>query len=58
MVYTYLTCKLVNLMHNIFLQVECVGSVESGITAMSWSPETEILIITTGIYPGVPYQSN
>ena len=45
-------------MHTIFMQVECVGSVESGITAMSWSPETEILIIATGIYPGVPYQSN
>ena len=29
-------------------QLECVGSVDSGITAMQWSPDLELLIITTG----------
>ncbi|XP_052279525.1 putative elongator complex protein 1 isoform X1 [Dreissena polymorpha] len=30
------------------LQVECVGSVESGLTAMGWSPASEIICVTTG----------
>ncbi|XP_077863175.1 elongator complex protein 1-like [Saccoglossus kowalevskii] len=29
-------------------QVECVGSVESGLTGMAWSPDQEIVILTTG----------
>lgn len=29
-------------------QVECVGSVESGLTSMSWSPDEELVILTTG----------
>ncbi|XP_060570172.1 putative elongator complex protein 1 [Ruditapes philippinarum] len=29
-------------------EVECVGTVESGLTAMSWSPEQELVILTTG----------
>ncbi|KAK3098402.1 hypothetical protein FSP39_019180 [Pinctada imbricata] len=29
-------------------QVECVGTVESGITCMSWSPDDALLVITTG----------
>ncbi|CAJ1059191.1 elongator complex protein 1 [Xyrichtys novacula] len=31
------TCKL-----------ECVGSVDSGLTSMSWSPDEELVILTTG----------
>ena len=30
-------------------QLECVGSVDSGITGMQWSPDLELLILTTGI---------
>lgn len=29
-------------------QLECVGSVESGLTSMTWSPDLELLILTTG----------
>ncbi|KAM9377431.1 elongator complex protein 1 [Pholidichthys leucotaenia] len=29
-------------------QLECVGSVDSGITSMSWSPDEELVILTTG----------
>uniref|UniRef100_A0A4W3I756 Elongator complex protein 1 n=1 Tax=Callorhinchus milii TaxID=7868 RepID=A0A4W3I756_CALMI len=29
-------------------QLECVGSVESGLTGMSWSPDQELVILTTG----------
>ncbi|KAL4228237.1 hypothetical protein ACF0H5_013670 [Mactra antiquata] len=37
------------LWNNVTYDVECVGSVESGITAMSWSPDQEIFILTTGV---------
>uniref|UniRef100_A0A8C5CLG3 Elongator complex protein 1 n=1 Tax=Gadus morhua TaxID=8049 RepID=A0A8C5CLG3_GADMO len=29
-------------------EVECVGSVESGLTSMSWSPDEELVALTTG----------
>ncbi|KAK7012026.1 elongator complex protein 1 [Biomphalaria glabrata] len=29
-------------------ELECVGDVESGITAMGWSPDLELIVITTG----------
>ncbi|MGH0154270.1 UNVERIFIED_CONTAM: hypothetical protein FKN15_027277 [Acipenser sinensis] len=29
-------------------QLECVGSVDSGLTGMSWSPDQELVILTTG----------
>jgi WD40 repeat protein len=29
-------------------KIECVGSIESGITAMSWSPDFEIVLFTNG----------
>ncbi|XP_047441498.1 elongator complex protein 1 [Mugil cephalus] len=29
-------------------QLECVGSVDSGLTSMSWSPDEELVILTTG----------
>ncbi|XP_075904166.1 elongator complex protein 1 isoform X2 [Nelusetta ayraudi] len=29
-------------------QLECVGSVESGLTSMSWSPDEELVVLTTG----------
>lgn len=28
--------------------MECVGSIDTGITAMSWSPDCEIVVFTTG----------
>lgn len=31
-------------------QLECVGSVESGLTSMSWSPDEELVVLTTGQY--------
>lgn len=31
-------------------QLECVGSVDSGLTSMSWSPDEELVILTTGQY--------
>lgn len=30
------------------LQVDCVGSIESGITAVSWSPDAAVVVLTTG----------
>ncbi|KAK7492537.1 hypothetical protein BaRGS_00016203 [Batillaria attramentaria] len=29
-------------------ELECVGSVESGLTSMAWSPDQELLVLTTG----------
>ncbi|XP_028315057.1 elongator complex protein 1 isoform X2 [Gouania willdenowi] len=29
-------------------QLECVGSVDSGLTSMSWSPDEELVVFTTG----------
>ncbi|XP_075929206.1 elongator complex protein 1 isoform X2 [Petromyzon marinus] len=29
-------------------QLECVGSVDSGLTAMSWSPDQDVMVLTTG----------
>uniref|UniRef100_A0A3Q3VQI1 Elongator complex protein 1 n=1 Tax=Mola mola TaxID=94237 RepID=A0A3Q3VQI1_MOLML len=29
-------------------QLECVGSVDSGLTSMSWSPDEELVVLTTG----------
>lgn len=29
-------------------QLECVGSVDSGLTAMRWSPDEELVLLTTG----------
>uniref|UniRef100_A0A8C6XZV4 Elongator complex protein 1 n=1 Tax=Naja naja TaxID=35670 RepID=A0A8C6XZV4_NAJNA len=29
-------------------QLECVGSVDSGLTAMSWSPDQELVLLATG----------
>ncbi|XP_048252379.1 elongator complex protein 1-like isoform X2 [Haliotis rufescens] len=29
-------------------QIECVGCVESGFTAMAWSPDLEVLVLATG----------
>nr|XP_040028931.1 elongator complex protein 1 isoform X1 [Gasterosteus aculeatus aculeatus]XP_040028932.1 elongator complex protein 1 isoform X1 [Gasterosteus aculeatus aculeatus] len=29
-------------------QLECVGSVDSGLTSMSWSPDGELVVLTTG----------
>ncbi|NWI51091.1 ELP1 protein, partial [Calyptomena viridis] len=29
-------------------QVECVGSVDSGLSTMSWSPDQELVLLTTG----------
>lgn len=31
------------------LQVECVGSVDSGLSVMSWSPDQELVLLATGI---------
>lgn len=31
-------------------QLECVGSVDSGLTSMCWSPDEELVILTTGQY--------
>lgn len=31
-------------------QFECVGSVDSGLTSMSWSPDEELVALTTGQY--------
>lgn len=31
------------------VQLECVGSVESGLTSMSWSPDEELVVLTTGL---------
>lgn len=30
--------------------MECVGSVDSGLTSMSWSPDEELVVLTTGPY--------
>uniref|UniRef100_A0A8C5RNP9 IkappaB kinase complex-associated protein n=1 Tax=Laticauda laticaudata TaxID=8630 RepID=A0A8C5RNP9_LATLA len=30
-------------------QLECVGSVDSGLTAMSWSPDQELVLLATGV---------
>lgn len=30
--------------------MECVGNVDSGLTSMSWSPDEELVILTTGQY--------
>uniref|UniRef100_A0A8C9ELD2 Elongator complex protein 1 n=1 Tax=Pavo cristatus TaxID=9049 RepID=A0A8C9ELD2_PAVCR len=32
-------------------QVECVGSVDGGLSAMSWSPDQELVLLATGILP-------
>jgi len=32
------------------LQVDCVGSVDSGLSTMSWSPDQELVLLATGIY--------
>lgn len=32
------------------MQLECVGSVESGLTSMSWSPDEELVVLTTGLW--------
>ncbi|KAH9491520.1 putative elongator complex protein 1, partial [Bulinus truncatus] len=29
-------------------ELECVGEVEGGITAMGWSPDSELIVVTTG----------
>uniref|UniRef100_A0A8C9YF06 Elongator complex protein 1 n=1 Tax=Sander lucioperca TaxID=283035 RepID=A0A8C9YF06_SANLU len=29
-------------------QLECVGSVDSGLTSMTWSPDEELVVLTTG----------
>lgn len=31
------------------VQLECVGSVDSGLTSMSWSPDEELVVLTTGL---------
>lgn len=31
------------------VQLECVGSVESGLSSMSWSPDEELVVLTTGL---------
>lgn len=31
-------------------QLECVGSVDSGLTGMTWSPDQELVTLTTGLY--------
>lgn len=31
-------------------QLECVGSVDSGLTSISWSPDEELVVLTTGQY--------
>lgn len=33
----------------LILQVECVGSVDSGLSTMSWSPDQELVLLATGI---------
>ncbi|CAB4001430.1 Elongator complex 1 [Paramuricea clavata] len=38
----------VNLFDTTIPQLECVGSVDSGLTCMSWSPDQEIVAFTTG----------
>ncbi|XP_071794308.1 elongator complex protein 1-like isoform X2 [Asterias amurensis] len=30
------------------LELECVGSVESGLTSMTWSPDQELVVLSTG----------
>ena len=37
----------------ILLQVECVGTVDSGLQAMSWSPDNELLVLVTGVFNSV-----
>lgn len=37
-------------MCNYVPQLECVGSVDSGLTSMSWSPDEELVVLTTGKY--------
>jgi hypothetical protein len=29
-------------------QLECMGSVDSGLTAMQWSPDQELIVLITG----------
>lgn len=32
----------------LLMQLECVGSVASGISVMSWSPDQELVLLATG----------
>uniref|UniRef100_A0A674IEA4 Elongator complex protein 1 n=1 Tax=Terrapene triunguis TaxID=2587831 RepID=A0A674IEA4_9SAUR len=41
-IHTYLTLLIA------LLQLECVGSVDSGLTTMSWSPDQELVLLVTG----------
>jgi elongator complex protein 1 len=36
------------------LDAECVGSVETGISAASWSPDEELLVLVTGNHQNEP----
>ena len=31
-------------------QIECVGSIESGLLAMAWSPDQDVVVFVTGTY--------
>ena len=33
---------------NHLMQIECVGTVDSGIADMSWSPDQEVMVLATG----------
>ena len=34
----------------VLFQLECVGSVESGLTSMTWSPDQELVVLATGMF--------
>ena len=46
-------CPLTVLRIAVSFQLECVGSVESGLTCMAWSPDQEIVVFSTGLYFGL-----
>ena len=38
--------------------IECVGTMESGITNMTWSPDQEMFVLTTGNFLILKYHNN
>ena len=42
----YFECDLSSV---VVLQLECVGSVDSGLSCMAWSPDQELVVFMTGL---------
>ena len=42
----YFECDLSSV---VVLQLECVGSVDSGLRCMAWSPDQELVVFMTGL---------